>query len=264
MRTTADLTTESAARFVAMRSRTVNANTVRGDLSYFSAACHYAVEEGWLDRVPMFRRVRPRPVHSATPKCHSIEEVARVLEHLRSRSESWTGGRLHALTATVAYTGLRRDEALTLMVEDMDPAAGLITVTDRRRLKTLASASPVPVPPELAAILKTWLPRCGSPWLFPGVRKKGPWTGGKYGERACDRIRQAGQEVGVAGFTPLSLRHTFATWARRRWGLSDLELRDVLRHISPRTQELYLHPDPDPGKAAFVASVARVSYRGDQ
>lgn len=257
VKSTADLTTELAARFVAERGKTVNANTIRGDLSYLSAACSFAVEEGWLDHPPRWKRVRPRRIRSATSKVHSIEDIARVLEHLGGSARSWKGCRLHALGATVAYTGLRRDEVLTLMVEDVNLAVGLLSVSDRQRRKTEESAAAVPIPPELGEILKSWLPRCGCAWVFPGVRRQGPWTGGKCGERACDRIRHAGQDVGVAGFTLLSLRHSFATHARCQWGLSELQLADVLRHTSPATQRWYVH---ESRHEDLVASVSRVSY----
>lgn len=190
--------------------------------------------------------------------CHSIEDVARVLGYLRQMAaRSWLGERLYALAATVAYTGLRRDEVLTLKVEDVSLFMALITVSDRQRRKTERSASVVPIPRELSEILAYWLPRCGSEWLFPGVRRQGPWTGGACGERACDRVRQAGQEVGVAGFTLLSLRHSFATHARRQWGLSELQLADVLRHTSPVMQRFYVH---EAHLADLVKSVSRVSY----
>jgi len=257
VKSTAGLTTELAARFVAERARIVNTNTIRGDLSYLSAACSFAVEEGWLDHPPRFKRVRPRPVRSKIPKCHSIEDVSRVLEYLGKRTMDWEGHRLYALAASVAYTGLRRDEALTLRLDDLNLPASLLIVSDRHRRKTEKSAAVVPIPPELGVILGDWLPRCGSEWLFPGVRRQGPWTGGKCGERACDRVRQAGQKVGVAGFTLLSLRHSFATHARRQWGLSAIELADVLRHTSPATQQWYVH---EARLEELVASVSRVSY----
>lgn len=257
VRTTAGLTTELVAQLVAERAKTVNANTIRGDLSYLSAACSYAVEEGCLDHVPRFKRIRPRPVKSLVTKVHSIEDVARVLEHLGEQTVEWKGHRLYALAATVAYTGLRRDEAMTLTVDDVNLAIELITVSDHLRRKTEKSAAVVPIPRELSVILADWLPRCGCEWLFPGVRMVGPWTGGACGARPCDRIRQAGQEVGVAGLTFLSLRHSFATHARRQWGLSEIQLADVLRHTSPATQRWYVH---EASLREVVASVSRVSY----
>ena len=255
---TRELTTELLARFTAARAEMVTANTVRGDLSYLSAAVGIALDEGWLARAPVFRRVRPRPVLPRSPRCHSIEDVRRVLTLLESRSATWSGARLHALTATIAYTGLRRDEALTLKAEDVSLATGLLAVSDRTRRKTAISAAPVPIPPELAQILATWLPRCASEWLFPGARFHGPWLGGANGTRPCDQVQEAGRECGVEGLTLSSLRHTFATHARRRWGLSALELADVLRHTSPRTQSWYVH---EARREELVASVRHVSYR---
>lgn len=258
VKTTADLTTELIARFVSERSEVVNASTVRGDLSYLSAACTYAVEEGWLERAPRFKRVRPRATKPTTPMCHSVDDVGRVLEYLRSRAECWEGGRLHALAAVVAYTGLRRDEALYLRCEDVDSALSVLRIVARRRLKTLGSEASVPMPTELAMIMESWLPKTESVWLFPGVRRVGPWTGGKCGERAGDRLKQAGEACGVVGFTLASLRHTFATLARRRWGLSAIEVATILRHSNINTQRWYVHDDPDP--SAIVRAVSKVSY----
>jgi integrase len=258
-RSTADLTTETIARFVRARSSRVCPNTVRGELSYVSAICAYAYDEGWLDRTPRLRRIRPRASPTVSPRAHSLADVARVLELLRSRSADWAWARLHALTALVAYTALRRDEALYLMVEDVDLTAGRIAIVARRRLKTPGSEDTVPICPELAEVLAGWLPRCGSVWVIPClVKRSRPWVGGEYGRRPTDQLGAVGRELGIEGLTLLSLRHTWATWARRRWGLSALDVQRILRHTSPRTQEWYLHDDPDPD--AIVRSAARVSY----
>jgi integrase len=258
--TTADLSTETIATFVRERSAQVCANTVRGDLAYLSAAASYAVEEGWLDHPPRWRRIRPRRSPPAGPQLHSIADVRRVLHHLAAGSESWTGHRLYAIASVAAYAALRRDEILQLMVQDIDLAAGLLRVVERRRLKTEASAATVPIAPELGGIIAAWIPRCGSAWLFPGVRSRDhPWTGGANGERPCDRLRQAGEDIGIQGLTLNSLRHAWATWARRRWGLSAIQVQEVLRHTSPRTQAWYLEDEPD--QAFRVRAVSQVSYR---
>ena len=51
-----------------------------------------------------------------------------------------------ALACTVAYTGLRRDEALWMRVEDVDLAAGILAIVDYDPLKTAKSAQPLPMP----------------------------------------------------------------------------------------------------------------------
>jgi len=149
--------------------------------------------------------------------------------------------------------------AVSRRIEDVHLSQGIVDISARHRLKTEASAAPVPVCPELAEVLAGWLPRAGPTWLFAGIKQLGPWTGGASGDRACDRLKAVGEELGVDGLTINSLRHTFATWSRRRWGLSGIQLRDVLRHTTEHTQDHYVHGELD--NQALVESVRLVSYR---
>lgn len=277
VKSTNDLTTELVSKFVAERSKSVCANTVRGDLAYLKAAANYCVEEGWLDRAPRWKRVMPRKSSPRRKTLHRLEEIRWLLARLRARArlgsecgksstahcplptaDSWEAHRLYALVALVAYTGVRRDEATRMMISDVDLAHGLAHIVERRRLKTEASAAPVPIPPELREILSAWIPRSGPVWLFPGIRRRGPWVGGSLEGRPIGQLHAVADELGIDGMTWQSLRHTFATWCRRRWGLSAIELRDVLRHTTVETQQSYVHADPDP--SALVESVRRVSY----
>jgi integrase len=256
---TEDLTTDLVVRYVAERSKTVSTNTVIGELGYVRAACSYAAEEGYLTRNPFAsRRLRLRPEPPSRRKYHTVAEVARVLAHLRESSAGWEGGRLYAAASTVAYTGLRRDEALRLRVEDFRPDPGLILVVPRAgsRLKTVSSAAPVPAPPELLAVLASWAPRCGSDWLFPTRDRRRPWTGGNPGTKPLDRLKQAASAAGVEGFTWQSLRHSWATHAETVWGLSEGTIRRVLRHTTDLTQHHYRHADA----ANLVAATRGVSY----
>lgn len=254
-----DLTTNFAARYVKKRTEAVSVNTVRGELTYLKAMTNYALEEDWLARGPKWRRVWPRKGPRVRKVLFQIDEIAKVLDHLRKGAETWRGARLHALFAVVAYTGLRRDEALYLRVEDVDLDLMVIRVVDipERRLKTEESKGAVPIPRELLPILSSWLPKTGSKWLFPNVSRVGPWTGGGYGTRPTESVRLAAKEVGVKGLTLLALRHSYATWSRRRWGMNARQLMNILRHTSERTQENYVQPDV----SDLVESVAQVSYR---
>ncbi len=243
--------------------------TVRGLLAYLKAICRYAAACGYVPRDPF----SARSAWMTAPACGdgelddgdgdarrgrplSAQAVAALLAHLRGRSASWTGGRIYALTATVAYTGLRRNEAICRAVADFDLEARLIRVrARRRRLKTRASEAPVPIPDALAPILTAWLPRAGCAWAFPGVRKLGPWTGGPYGARALDELRAAGEASGVGPVNFLSLRHTWATQAEA-WGLGELMVQRVLRHARPTTQRHYRHADA----ANMVAAVRAIDF----
>lgn len=243
---TADVGPVTVARFIRrLDGRGCNGNTIRGRLAYLAAACNYALQVGYLDATPFqFRgpakwvrrvpRLRTRP--------HAIVTIAKVLRHLRDQAGTWKGGRLYALASVYAYTGLRRNEALLLRVEDVDLVERIVNVSGRSRLKTEGSAAPVPIPPALAIVLAEWIARVDSPWLFPGSKRVGPWTGGRQEDRAGEQLRKAGESIGVAGFTPLSLRHSLATHAES-FGLSGLMLKRVLRHSSEFTSGHYRHAD---------------------
>ena len=246
--TTTDLTPELVARLAAYRSAERRPATIDGLLRAFRAACSVAVAAGHLADLP-FGPATPWPsLRSVAPlrsRHHSREALGRVLAHLEAGSRSWEGGRLHALTAVLCYCGLRRSEALRLRVEDLDFEIGVIRVVRRagRPLKTVASEAAVPMPESLLEILGRWASRTGSPWLFPGVTRRGPWTGGMAGKKAGDRLRRAGEAAGVAGVTPHTLRHSLATHLRGWWGLSPKQIQMILRHSNQYTQELYCHED---------------------
>lgn len=237
--TTADLTPALVARWAAspaMRGR--RKATADGLLAGLRAACGLPACKAWfspgqLDGASWAVR---RPEETPRRKWHRAEEIGRVLAHLAA-ADSWEGRRLHAFAAVLAYTGLRKNEALRLKVADLDLGRGYLTVRPNGgRLKTGASAATVPMPDALVAILRGWVGRCGSEWLFPGVRRRGPWTGGAAGRRAGDRLRAAGEAVGVRGLTPHTLRHSLATALAGR-GLADRQVRQVLRH-APGTRAI--------------------------
>jgi integrase len=181
---------------------------------------------------------------------HSMEEIARVLALMARDVErktgwaQWRARRLQALASVVAYTGMRKMEAIGLMVEDilLDERLILIVPRDGNRLKTVKSAQPVPIPEALAPILADWLPRTGCVWAFPNSMHTNPWVGGSPGYKPLDRMRRLGKRAGVDDFTFLSLRHSWATHAEY-WGLSDTMIQRVLRHTSVRTQGHYRHAD---------------------
>lgn len=244
--TTADLTAGLVARYAGM-TEGLRPATVDGRLRALRAATNLALVRRWIAESP-FDGATPWPsLRSAPPlksRHHSRADLARFLALLESESESWRGGRLHALGAVYAYCGLRRTEALRLRVEDVDFATGVVRVVRREKgLKTVASEAPVPMPGALARVLRRWVPRCGSEWLIPGVKRLGPWTGGMTGRKAGDQLRMAAERAGVAGLGPHTLRHSLATHLRGWWGLSPKQVQGILRHSNQWTQELYCHED---------------------
>ena len=221
---------------------------------------HLRRRGGMAGPVPAVQAGPAQAIAHCSAPAHPTADVARVLELLKSRSESWTGGRLYAMAATAAYTALRRDELLWLQCQDIDLPAGLLHVVERRRLKTLASAGVVPIAADLAGILAAWEPRCGSPWLFPGVRRRDrPWTGGASGHaRATDSARPAGRLESTGS----PLRVSAIPGRPGRDGAGDFRISTSWPScVIPRraTQRFYLHADPDP--SAIVRAMRRVNYR---
>lgn len=256
---TDQLTTAMAAAYAASRVATVCNNTVRGELTYLRAAINYAVEEDYLERGPKWRRIWPRKSPRRRKTLHSISDLARALEGLRRGADAWDGHRLLVAFALAAYAGLRRDELLRLQWFDADLAVGIIRVVPRERLKSEAAERIVPVCRELACILWAWRWRSRSQWVVPASDRSKPWTSGGKGAKPTQRLVAAGKAIGVEGLTFQSLRHSFATWGRRRWGIPGPVMRDILGHSLISTHESnYLHSPGDVGE--LLAAVAQIRY----
>jgi integrase len=262
IRTTAHFTQEMVAAYVCRRSEAVCANTIVGELGYLKAACTWAEEESFVERSP-FRGKRKstrswiRPEPPRQQPWHSMESMVRLFESLSGNVDDWIGHRLYALSLLVALTGVRRDEALYTQVADIDWAYPVLRVMGRRRLKTIASAAPVPIPDQLAEALRSWVPRTDSIWLFPGIRRLGPWDQASCGYRPLDRLAAAGEAVGIKGLTFQSLRHSWATHAESAWGITEPVIQRCLRHTSPFTSQIYRHAD----LANLAAATRAIGYR---
>lgn len=254
--TTADLTTETVAELVLARGEGANPNTTRGLLGRLKRACALAVKQKLLDEPPDWSALWPRG-KPARREVHTAGEVAALLAELDGRARDWPGRRLRALGWLVALTGLRRQEALCARREDLDLSRGFVFVrgSERLRPKTEASSAPVPLPDSLVPVLASWLPETEpGDWLFPGMRREGPWVGGSPGLRPIDRLRQAGAAAGIPRVGFHSLRHSLATHMLRT-GVPLWVIQRTLRHTTPLTTAHYLHPT-DHDVAAHVRGLS--------
>jgi integrase len=256
--TTADLTTYAVARYVASRGN-ANVNTTISHLRVLKTASLFAHAEGWIERPPQWRRLLPRAARAIRKRHVDHGQVVALLTHLRSHAVDWKASRLYVLASVVAYSGLRAREAYHLQTGDVDLASGLLWVVARHRLKTEGSEAPVGLAPELVEILADWLPRSGPLWVFPGVRRIGPWDNGAPGYRPIDHLKRAGLAVGIDNLTWHTLRHTLAKLIVGRFGGSAEHAKTMLRHDDIRTtEEHYLHRDD----AELLRAIAgRVSFR---
>lgn len=232
-------------------------------LRCLSVIATYAVKAGCLSHDPFdFRSPRQwvrldaqagRPASAKSVRHRSAAEIGALLEllDLEAAGGSWAAGRLQALVYVYAFTGLRKNEALHLEVADVDLLARTLSVRPKAdwRPKTLDSAAVLPLAGPLAEVLARWVRRCGDRWLFPGARLLGPWTGGSPGRKAIDEIKAAGARAGIEGLTILGFRKSLGTLAKS-WGVTQLELKALLRHTTVETQRYYDEEDAELLRAA--------------
>ncbi len=259
VQTTADLTVPLIARLIESRPAEHSDHTLKGLLLRVQAVVSYADKAGYLPgRNPFVVRPIKTWVRPSTPrgKKHlTRDEIKAILDLMRRDVEErrgwaeWRARRLYCLTALVAYTGLRKMEALCLQVADVNMTARSIDVVDRaeHKCKTPGSAQPVPIPEALVPILENWLlhrqdsppgmDRPDSRWLFSTIGTSAPWTSGSPGGKPLDRLKSVAARAGVtSGVTWHALRRSIATHLEAH-GAGPAMIQRLLRHTSPETTE---------------------------
>lgn len=175
-----------------------------------------------IERAAVDERLRPQL---------TIAELRRCLFHTHwdcPRGDGPKADPYHLLFAVLAYTGMRFQEGAMLRWQDIDWAAGIVTVSldtgaavKRRRERI------VPLQPELRMLLDAWRRREGR--LFQG-REHNP----SRGFRAF--LERAG--VTPAGRSAHSLRHSFAGLLTAT-GVPTALVGAYLGHTSAATTMLY-------------------------
>ncbi len=264
VKSTADLDTGLVARVCASQPPGQSPRTLHTHLRYLRVAANYAFVNGWLKVSPFTVRPLRQWVRLSPPapkKWFPAADVRRVLELLQQDClitagwARWKSYRLWAVTNVVALAGLRATEALTLHVADVHLDRHIIDISARRRLKTACSCAPVPMCLALETVLREYLPvrdehpldfpiPADVPWLFPSVKRCGPWLYGSPGTKPLNRLADVAARAGVPGMTFQSLRASWATRAEGS-GYSALTIQRVLRHSNINTQLWYRAADAE-------------------
>ncbi|MGW6624044.1 tyrosine-type recombinase/integrase [Nocardia sp. NPDC055002] len=209
-----------------------------------------AVHDGLLARNPCSRRTSPatgqQKVYVATS-----EQIWAVHDAMPPH--------LRVAVLLGSFVGLRVSEAAGLLVSDVDFESGVVHPRQQwpaRPLKTESSTKPVPVPPELVAMLKE------SVRVFPGDRlvcdilgkPVSPWVIAWHLRAAKAKVPGLPEEFSFQDF-----RHYYASLLIRR-GADIKAVQARLRHGSAITTLRYyahLWPDADETTRTAVGAAIR-------
>jgi integrase len=274
--TTAALTPALVAALVTSRPPALAPRTVQGLLRSVRVICTFAMHSRYIETSPFLIRPVGKWIRLGPPaerRFLSRDEIRRVLDqaaHEASELRGWPGWRARRTQAAVTiacYCGLRKSELLRLWVEDVDLERRFILVVDRTRLKTSASAQPVPVPTAAVETLKSWLSHRldrpsgikvpeSLPWLLPNTTLTGHWHGGCQPVKPTEMVKALAKRAGVEGATLHAMRRSLATHLEGS-GMSQPLITRILRHTSELTTKRWYQMADIPN---LVAGVEGFSY----
>lgn len=206
----------------------------------------FAIERGMIAASPMPHFLPKRPAY-AKPYIYSPDELRRLLKaadildvrHPKNGQAAGIPARTFRTLILLLYgTGLRLGEALRLMIDDVDLAAGCLVVRNTKFFKTRL----VPLGPKLASMLADYagervaLSRRPSPAPAFFLSRRGKAIPLYTAERCFKTTRE---RVGLtrrdgAYFQPRlhDLRHTFAVHRLEAWYRSGADVQLLLPKLS--------------------------------
>ncbi len=163
------------------------------------------------------------------PPYHPAEDVERILEQAERgfpKQPERTRYRDYVLIVTLAYTGMRRSEAIKLRSGDVDLRQGVVVVRDGKGGKDRAIPLHDVLTPLLAGLCAGQPKRLG---VFRGISER----------RVNRMVSKIASACGVSGWHPHAFRHAFATRLVER-GASLPEVQELLGHADLETTARYL------------------------
>jgi integrase len=240
-----DVTVASVQRGLdALRGRDLGEQTLAHYANSLSNCYRRAIAAGLLppsaNPVAALGDERPKPPADRKPRWFESDEAALLLEAARryepTRPEMSANMAL-PIFATLLLAGLRREEALGLLVKDIDFKKEIVNVERNafRRLKSRHAERTVPLAPQLSAILREYLARRramaiphSESLLFPSARIPGQMFDPRKALAGIAKL--AGYDANR--LTCHSLRHTFCAAA--------LQTLDNGAAISPYTVQRWM------------------------
>jgi integrase len=183
----AGLTLGKLQEHITRRSKEVAAVTIKKELDTFRSVWNWGLRMKWIDqpfpssglvypkteeKLPFMtwaeieRRVKAGGDADELWECLylNIEKVAELLAFVKSKNApDW----VYPMIVMAAHTGARRSEMIRAKLEDIDLAAGVITIREKKRARGTRTTRRVPVTPLLSVVLKPLLKRQnGKSYLF--------------------------------------------------------------------------------------------------
>ena len=242
----APLSAVTPTRILGLRQKLqadVSAATVNRVLALVRTILNHAVAAGHIGTSPIARLGRGRLMLAVergklAPPIEKAGDVGRLLAAVAEiERESGRAG-LHALFATLVYTGCRRGEVLGLRWGDVDLDRRILTV--RRSYAGLTKSGKhrtVPIAPPLADILRAHRAGARGELVFPSA------SGGMHSPNAKleDVLFSALERIGHPRIRVHDLRHVFASHFVMSGG-DIFTLQRILGHSSPQlTSDTYAH-----------------------
>ncbi|HEY3282088.1 MAG TPA: tyrosine recombinase XerC [Armatimonadota bacterium] len=188
------------------------------------------------------------------PHCPSQDSLCRLLEGIDISTP--VGLRDRAIFEVLYASGLRASELVSLDLNSIDTRTGHIRVRGKGS-KDRVTLVGVPALEALRAYLDGGRPHLGKQAQDPDALFLGV-SGRRLSDRGLRRlvdlqVRRAGE---LWGFSPHSLRHSFATHLLE--GGADLRtVQELLGHSSLQTTQIYTHVTQDHLRAAYDQAFPR-------
>jgi integrase/recombinase XerD len=230
---------EVRAHLVELAERRLSAKSQARALAAIRGFLRFLAGRGLLGDDPA-RRVSIRRPSDALPKALAAGEMNSLLA--QPSETDLRGLRDRALLEVLYASGLRVSEAVTLRGEQLDLAAGFVTVLGKggkERVVPLGRQARTALEQYLARERPRLLRGRPSPFVFLGPRGR-PLTRQAVWKLVRRRARAAGVGKKVS---PHTLRHTFAT--HLLGGGADLRIvQTLLGHADIGTTQVYTHVAP--------------------
>jgi integrase/recombinase XerD len=205
-------------------------------LGHLRAFCRWMVAQDWLVSDPSKRIPNPRKPQQLPKAILDEEEVERILA--QPDMQTARGYRDRAILEVLYSSGIRREEAANLRLEDVDTEHGFLIVREGKNRKDRA----VPIGASVCTLLQSYIVGVRKDWLGAGrdrhlfLNRFGQGMGPNAVWHVVHKYaRAANIDRSVSTHT---FRHSCATHMLRA-GAPIRHLQEMLGHASIETTQVY-------------------------